>query len=826
MNHIDKLRKISKAMALAGNNPTTPEEKNAYTKAREMVTKLIDDEPPVVHKHTQQKTKKPTNHTHILDNIPLLSGKVKTVRKISWFELLDPKYVHIRISPDSSVRNWRSEDICRTIADQFCLPIDRISKEGGKIQFRMQDNASFEIVLNKGKVSFYLSVPETIAPVMIRRMQSVWNGATIEIDQDYSPIKNPMAVYELVYKRHDLYSLHTDATNNDPLQSIMESGRMVGEKDEARIFAYMQPIHQPSWYQQLSSSWTNLREGKSPKKWQFSFRFLAQQGAIGISALLREVVTSVAELFSNGKDNRYAHKPVDPEASKFSIGQLSRSTAQKTSKPAIKTSLWVCATSKDKVKADMIARTVANSFGDLAADNELEPKKLKGKQMDAVAQTMRTNKPPKIRINYNLMSTAEVSKIVQVPGRDLQEQFPEIQAVHQKEVEADARITKGGMELGVVNYRGTTTRVYQPINNWDEACLPNVVIGGMGSGKTKGFASNWIVNAVKNGYGAMMIDPAKGEAGNEVETALPADQIIRIKLGQVPISLDWNEVKYSKKARNRLANTVIGFFNSATDEAGAQTARYLRAAVMAMQTGKLSEIMLILEDKKYGCEAIQRLKEGSIHRTTLADYWSETMSDAKRAQIFAPILNRLDTILGDEYLSECMESDNVIDMVGLMSQRKAVIIDVPKSDLGTEAVDLIVNLLSTKIDLAMTLRKEENQFPFWVIFDEPHQFLRSAKIWKAAAVESRKWRIGYVWMFHSWEQIPRDLAEIIKSAGPHYHLYSSSKKTFKDLAEEIAPFKIEDAIRLPSYHAINIIRASGEVIKPFIAKMSNPPSKQ
>src|SRR5690606_40312830 len=53
------------------------------------------------------------------------------------------------------------------------------------------------------------------------------------------------------------------------------------------------------------------------------------------------------------------------------------------------------------------------------------------------------------------------------------------------------------------------------------------------------------------------------------------------------------------------------------------------------------------------------------------------------------------------------------------------------------------------------------------IFDEPHQFLRSAKLWKAAAVESRKWRLGYIWMFHSWEQIPRDLREIIRAANPH-----------------------------------------------------------
>src|SRR5690606_39019831 len=112
---------------------------------------------------------------------------------------------------------------------------------------------------------------------------------------------------------------------------------------------------------------------------------------------------------------------------------------------------------------------------------------------------------------------------------------------------------------------------------------------------------------------------------------------------------------------------------------------------------------------------------------------------------------------------ECMETDQGIDLVEIIRQKKACIIDVPKEALGKEGVEVIVNLISTKLDLAMTLRNEENRFPYVVIFDEPHQFNKSTKLWKSAAVESRYWRIAYTWMFHAWEQIPSDLAEIIKS---------------------------------------------------------------
>lgn len=426
-----------------------------------------------------------------------------------------------------------------------------------------------------------------------------------------------------------------------------------------------------------------------------------------------------------------------------------------------------------------------------------------------------------MRLQRDYMSIPEVSRLFLLPTRPLQERY-QLASVKLLETGVPAEITGPGLRLGSVTHKGADTPVYFPVENHDELCLPRVIIGGMGSGKTRGYGANLIVEAAKNGFGALAIDPAKGEIGNEVEAVLLPEKVKRFRIdGSVPIALDFCEVMYSSRARNRLANSMISFFNSATDEAGAQTARYLRAAIMAMQTSKLAEIMQIFEDNAYRNACIEKMPAG-IHRSTLCDFGG--MSDGKRGQILSPIYNRLDTILGDEYLAECFDSDNSLDLVALMSEPHAVIFDVPKTALGPEGVDLIVNLLSVKIDLAMTLREEAKQFPFLVIFDEPHQFLRSARAWKSAAVESRKWRVGYCWMFHSWEQIPNDLAEIIRSAGPHYHIYRASKKTFTELREELEPFTLEEYIKMPKWHALNVLRVGDEQHTVFMARMTSPPS--
>ncbi len=75
------------------------------------------------------------------------------------------------------------------------------------------------------------------------------------------------------------------------------------------------------------------------------------------------------------------------------------------------------------------------------------------------------------------------------------------------------------------------------------------------------------------------------------------------------------------------------------------------------------------------------------------------------------------------------------------------------------------------------------------------------------AVETRKWRLGLVWLFHAWEQIPRDLAKILKAADPHYHLYTTRKRTYRSLEEEMLALTVDNRLRTPRHGAVNITPA-------------------
>ncbi|MYL45077.1 ATP-binding protein [Virgibacillus halodenitrificans] len=679
----------------------------------------------------------------------------------------ESKYKTFQIIPHSSVKNTKTEQFPDVMADTYQELLERLQKGA----FADPERVFFETAITGSSYKTFITTNAEMQDIIKQQTQMIWKDVTL---QDSEPkcieVENSIA-FNIKLKQPFFMALKTDRTMQQiPLEEVLEVSRFMKNDDEVFIQFGIQSAEE-GWYKDADKQREEF-ENKKHKRWNKEF---------------------------------------------------SKSTDLKPSHAGFDFTLRLVVKSKDERRKRQIARGILLALKQLNQDNELREKQIKPAKLKKFMDNVNQKHIPVQFIfgKRQILTPPEIAHFIKLPQRALQDEYPIIETVSGRETDIPNVLKNGGIPLGASIFKGKKQPIYMPIKNYDELCLPRIVIGGMGSGKTKGFGANWIVNSVKQGFGALAIDPAKGEIGNEITSALPSDKFERIKLGSLPISLDWCEVHHSSRAKNRLANTIIGFFNTATDEAGAQTSRYIRAAVMAMQTGKLSEIIQIFEDEEYRNEIIDNMKDG-MHKITLT-YFNQ-MSDGKRAQILAPILNRLDTILGDEYLAECMESDNSLDMVELMSQRKAFIIDVPKAELGSEAVDLIVNLLSTKIDLSMTLREEKNQFPFFIVFDEPHQFLRSGKTWKSAAVESRKWRVGYVWMFHSWEQIPRDLAEIIKAAGPHYHLYPSSKKTFSDLKEEIAPFTVEEALKLKRYHAINIIRAGETVNNPVIAKMQKPPT--
>jgi len=460
-------------------------------------------------------------------------------------------------------------------AQTLCVyqsPLERW--DGSKRRINRAPFVSFETVLRREGTSFNVTVLRDHVSLARKAIESTWPNVTIaEVPDPFTAQPDAVSTLEMNY--HYMFAIRVDRREISLLSSLLETINSL----EAEDAVYVQTLAVPAekdWYEGAAQAYERFKAGDMPQKIAINKRTIGRTALKLATKTVLETISVVTELMT-GEEPEPINIDGGERAAILRDGKLRSETLAKVRGDAYDVCLRVAVVCENKARARAIMRMATMAFRELDGDNFLvategNPVRLWRKMRDRSAG---------LRLQRDYMSIPEVSRLFLLPTRPLQERY-RLNAVKQLELGVPAEITSGGLRIGTVTHKGTPIPVYMPTGNHDELCLPRVVIGGMGSGKTKGYGANLAVEAVRNGYGALVIDPAKGEMGNEIESALPADKVVRVRIdGVSPVALDFCEVKYSTKARNRLANSVIAFFNTATDEAGPQTARYLRAAIFA-----------------------------------------------------------------------------------------------------------------------------------------------------------------------------------------------------------------------------------------------------
>ena len=124
------------------------------------------------------------------------------------------------------------------------------------------------------------------------------------------------------------------------------------------------------------------------------------------------------------------------------------------------------------------------------------------------------------------------------------------------------------------------------------------------------------------------------------------------------------------------------------------------------------------------------------------------------------------------------------------------------------------------------MSKEEQSRGCFVVFNEPEQYATEGltKLMGRIGTEGRKERLGALYAFHHWNKLPHSLQENLQGGGVQQILFSNDHiKTFELSQHRLEPtISIDDAARLPRFHAIISVRAGGDLQHAFICKMKPP----
>jgi len=783
------------------------------------------------------------------------------------YQIVAPEHKVIRIRPDTSARNWHTEDIAKSITDAFKIPLDRFYFEDGwKLRYRAPDRATWEIDYTAESIDFLLAVPGDRVNSWVRRLSGIWDKSTITVDPDYQDTWEPdkTTIYELVYRKHDMYSLLTDSKNNLPLPSLLQGVKSLEVGDKAKVFILFDAVGRLDWNATYQEAWEMLRNGRQPVKRNGDARAYFRLGLTCTGQLMQEVMTGIGDMIKSDKqENRYAKKEVDPEAGQFAIENLTSATKRKGGMGALRTYLWIVAQSEDRGRRESTARTLAGAFADLAADNEFEAREIKNRKKKAAAiETITTKRLPKLKFNHSILSTAEAGKLIQIPGRELQEDYPQVNGIKLQEVTLPEELFGStGIPLGRVTDRGVTREAKLPISDPDIECKTEIDYGNMGCGKT-GRGIVLAVEGIKNNRTVFLFDMADGAAIDAVRDSLPSDipdhKILDLDFGNKhwPIPLTLTDVALrgiqgesdelaALDAAEKMTDYIYTFINQLASSEFSDRMEYfltpIGKGVLTDPRRGLLDIVLALSSPVYREELLQDPVIQS--QPEVVDVLRELQAKAVKGSdksLVQPILDRLNLLAGKRTLaniflqSEKLRPDGkpVLDFRQLIDEGGYFVgLRIPKAELGKDGVNRVASFLMAKIWLATLSRMDAPQNkrrPFYTIIDEPHNCLEGTGplLDGEIGVEARKYRNKMIFLAHSAEQFGKFKAGIY-AGGPFFNFFKTElQKTFTDHAEKLNPLEARRLYeQLPKrwVAACKMELPGTDSLPAFICHMTPPP---
>lgn len=756
------------------------------------------------------------------------------------------------------------EILLRAISDLYRPPLKRFEFVSKDILVYAAEGAVWEICYSARGITFQLSAPARWLGHMKEKALAAWPQASVK-EIDRRPLPMPATVMEMKLKQHYFMSLNSSRREASILNSLVPVIRELKEGDEALLQICILPVSD-NWRLEAIEAKNGFLRGKIPHRLEFNTRTaLYGVGKVldGICEFINDTIVDLVDAKPAPPDKQLqAHQLArfDPEAQSLILdGGLSPATHNKAQNKGYDVTIRIAAHSLDDFRRRVIMKSISTALQCMNQDNELVTD-TPGNQEKVLAAVMKADIPA-VKLNKDILSMPELARLIQLPQAMLQAEYPEIEQIfHRRFRLPDCLFTAGGYPLGDVIEAGTRRTAYIQTADHNILCLPHIALGAMGTGKTNGQGARTALGFLQSGFSAVAIDVADGKLIDTIrdgipEGLIPDDHIIDLDFGDTawPLPLNWSEITLklcggdgdtmeSRRAANRLSAQLVDFVSRLSSyDTTDRMQRYLAAAARAELSdprASLLEPILMLSSEAYRAQRLERVKHPRTYDTLNGLH---TLQEGARGQIVQPILDRLEMLLSNEFMANCVLQRQKIDAGGrpLMNFRRwldgddrgpyFVGIRVPKEVLLDIATDRMVTFLVAKVWLSALTRydtPEAQRRPAVFIMDEPHQFMSGKALWGDMVREARKWRLKLVWLAHNFRDF-KDLAKTMKDSGCQYSVYRSSKETYVDLLEELAPFSLEELMNIPErWHAVNRITVPdvGVSALAFLAKMMPPPA--
>jgi hypothetical protein len=745
-----------------------------------------------------------------------------------YFEFKQPKYIYLKLTPSTSIRNYSTDNLLKLIASLYRSFSQQISIINKKMFFECSAKVSFYIYMEKHRVEFFFIVPEVHYSLFKDKLTDTWsNKITISIVSEIPLFSHGCVKYYMDYKKEDPMSLVTDKRNNALLASELGTLYAMEDGDKAGVIFNFIPMDQHKWKADFENTIKRLKNDMPINKNKINFWVLLSW-AIGLVVKAMEIGL---ESLSIG------------ESDVKSVGEftITDDTRNKKSSVVVGTQIICLSESDNKLREYNTAKSLCHSFQCLTSnDNELIGRRLRTKELSILSTTI--SKAAVLK-----MSPRETQHFISLPGLDLLEEHKIIDRLEVLEHEVPGELKTGIISLGDTTYKGDPYRAYLPTTK-NERCLTVVLIGPTRSGKTTAISN--FSNDARNGGECTIIFDFCGNCELSDSVNKDVGNVLNIDCSDLKQlqGMGYNEanhhetdpIKQYENAKIQASNllALIDAVNSEDRDLKAKMNKYLSAAALLVfiSNGKIKDVFGVLQDHRLRWDYINAVPSNQMEY--MAEYIDtmKEIDDTKQGEVIGTkyntaiggIMDRVGQLKQNTYMELMLKKDckNNFNLIDEMQNNQIICFRMPEHMFSTQAEkDAYCTYWMTKIWLALKFRKayipDAQHIKVNVIVDELSQVPHCQEFIRSKLSQMAKFNCKMIISCHYLNQI-KIIREELKSANSSYMLISGcDKENYKELKEELAPYSVDDLLRLKKYHSLNLIKLPDGYVT-FVTKLPKP----
>ncbi|MEC3915510.1 type IV secretory system conjugative DNA transfer family protein [Nocardia sp. CDC160] len=419
----------------------------------------------------------------------------------------------------------------------------------------------------------------------------------------------------------------------------------------------------------------------------------------------------------------------------------------------------------------------------------------------------------------DLLSVAELAGIAHLP---IDPSVPGLACAGAAAVAPAATIPVGGAHtkpLGVAD-TGTGRPVALPVV---DARHHLQVIGATGVGKST-LLAHLILDDAEAGRGQVVIDP-KGDLITDVLTRLPrrlAGKVVLFDADSQRRPPCINPLDTSVEGLDLAVENLVAIFSRIYSRWwGPRTDDVLRASLRTLCARPGTPTLVDLVKLLTGESNLDRIAR-EVSDPVLRGFWASysSLSEAGRAQIVAPLLNKLRAFLLRPFVREAIAAgESTLELSEVLDHGGICLARLPKGVLGEETTRLVGSLLVARTWQATTARASTASSArpdASLVLDEAHNFLHMATSIEDMLAEARGLHLALVLAHQNLGQLPRELREGISANARNKIIFSASPEDARDLARHTSPALGEhDLTHLDVHHAAARLLIGGQQSPPF-----------